>query len=243
MSRITLCRSWITGLCPPSRERTARDSSLSYKSSHAYECPQVGCHPVNHPFPDIVYVFLDRDGVINRKAPEGEYVARWRDVQLLPGAESAIAALNRSGRHVIVVSNQRGIALGHYTRADVEALHARLQEHLAGHQAHIDAFYYCPHDTGQCDCRKPGTGLFRQAFRDFPLASTANSIVIGDSLSDIEAARALGMPSIFIPGEPSTQKEGAETAARLADRTSVSLLEAVEQHLLDSTRADSISAG
>lgn len=188
--------------------------------------------PVKASFKHIQYVFLDRDGVINRKAPEGEYFARWSDMKLLPGAESAIAALNRSGRRVIVVSNQRGIALGHYTGADVEAIHAELQQHLAGHGAHIDAFYYCPHDKDECDCRKPKTGMFEQAFRDFPGSSRANSVLIGDSISDIEAARNLGIPAIFIEGDPSTQKNGAERAAVLADVVCASLLDAVEQHLV-----------
>jgi D-glycero-D-manno-heptose 1,7-bisphosphate phosphatase len=183
--------------------------------------------PVKASFKHIQYVFLDRDGVINRKPPEGEYVARWSDVQVLPGVESAIAAFNRSGRKVIVVSNQRGIALGRYTGADVEAIHAELQQHLAAHGAHIDAFYYCPHEEDQCDCRKPRTGMFEQAFRDFPGSSRANSLLIGDSISDIEAARNLGIPAIFIEGDPSTQKKGAERAAALADLVCASLLEAV----------------
>lgn len=185
----------------------------------------------NPQFKDVQFVFLDRDGVINRKLPEGEYVARWSDVEILPGAEAAIAALHRSGRRVLVVSNQRGVALGYYTREDVEKLQTQLQHHLAAHGAHIDAFYYCPHDKDECDCRKPGTGMFRQAFRDFPEASAANSIVIGDSISDIEAARALAMPSIFIAGDPATQKEGAGRAAELADAVADSLAEAVKRYL------------
>jgi D-glycero-D-manno-heptose 1,7-bisphosphate phosphatase len=187
--------------------------------------------PLNPAFPNIRCVFLDRDGVINRKAPEGAYVGRWSDFHILPGAESAIAALNRAGALVIVISNQRGIALGHYTAADVDALHARLQEHLAAHGARIDAFYYCPHDKDQCDCRKPKTGLFEQAFRDFPGASRANSIVIGDSLSDIDAARNLGVPSIFIEGDPATQKPGAATANRRATLSAHSVAEAVRSLL------------
>jgi D-glycero-D-manno-heptose 1,7-bisphosphate phosphatase len=153
-------------------------------------------------------------------------------MEILPGVEAAIAALNRSGRRVIVVSNQRGIALGYYTGEDVEVLHRRLQEHLASHKAHIDAFYYCPHDEGQCDCRKPGTGMFMQAFRDFPEATPANSIAIGDSLSDIEAARTLKMRSIFISGDPSTQKPGGDRAAELADFTADSLPAVIQQNLL-----------
>jgi len=192
-------------------------------------------NPLNHGatpvFSGIEYVFLDRDGVINRKPPEGEYVGRWSDFHPLPGAEQAIAALNRSGRAVIVITNQRGVALGLYTEDDVRRLHDELQRHLGGHSAHIDAFYYCPHDKGECDCRKPGTGLFQQAFRDFPAASPANSLVIGDSISDIEAARRLAMPSIFISGDRRYQKEGAEQAALLADATAESLADAVERFL------------
>lgn len=181
----------------------------------------------NLSFQDVHYVFLDRDGVINRKPPEGEYVGHWSGFQLLPGAESAIAALNRAGRRVIVITNQRGVALGRYTCTDVETLHSQLQEHLEQYGARIDAFYYCPHDKNQCDCRKPKTGLFQQAFRDFPDASTANSLVIGDSISDIEAARNLWIPAIFIQGDPETQKPGAETAAKLADAVCDSLADAV----------------
>lgn len=177
------------------------------------------------------YVFLDRDGVINRKPPEGEYVWKWSDFHLLPGAESAIAALNATGRQVLVVSNQRGVALGLYTEEDVQALHRELQRHLSGFSARIDAFYYCPHDDGQCGCRKPATGLFERAFRDFPEASPANSILIGDSISDIEAARQLSMPGIFISGERVSRKPGAERAASLANATAESLADAVMRYL------------
>ena len=200
--------------------------------THGHDSLGLGRPSMTATFRDVRYVFLDRDGVINRKAPEGKYIAHWNELDILPGVEAAIATLNRSGRRVIVVSNQRGIALGYYTGDDVEALHRRLQEHLALHGAHIDAFYYCPHDEGECDCRKPGTGMFLQAFRDFPEASAANSVAIGDSLSDIEAARTLKMPSIFICGDPSTRKPGGDRAAKLADCTAESLPAAVQQYLL-----------
>lgn len=193
-----------------------------------------GKRPIDAPdavFTGIEYVFLDRDGVINRKPPEGKYVGRWSDFHPLAGAEQAIAALNRSGRTVIVITNQRGVALGLYTEDDVRSLHDKLQRHLAGYSARIDAFYHCPHDKNECDCRKPSTGLFQQAFRDFPAASPANSLVIGDSISDIEAARRLAMPSIFIKGDPRRQKEGADEAASLASAVSASLADAVARLL------------
>jgi D-glycero-D-manno-heptose 1,7-bisphosphate phosphatase len=177
------------------------------------------------------YVFLDRDGVLNRKLPEGAYVSDWTEFQWLPGAVEAIARMNRAGLTVIVVSNQRGVALGRVSIPQLELIHARMQSHLAAQGARLDAIYYCPHDRGQCDCRKPGIGLFAQAAKDFPEVHAGNSVVIGDSLSDIEAGRRLGMTAIFIQGEPDRQKAGAVSAASLADAVADSLLQAVEKHL------------
>jgi D-glycero-D-manno-heptose 1,7-bisphosphate phosphatase len=177
------------------------------------------------------YVFLDRDGVLNRKLPEGAYVTDWPQFQWLPGAVEAIARMNRAGMTVILVSNQRGIALGLFTDAQLEIIHQKMQTHLAEHGAHLDAIYYCPHDVGQCQCRKPDIGLFEQARKDFPQAIAENSVLIGDSLSDMRAGERLGMKTIFIQGEAGRQKAGAATAADSADAVAGSLLQAVEVHL------------
>jgi D-glycero-D-manno-heptose 1,7-bisphosphate phosphatase len=188
--------------------------------------------PPSGRFQGVRYVFLDRDGVINRKPPEDETISRWEDFEMLPGVEEAISRLNRSGVKVIVVTNQRAIALGRYTEEDLARLHARLGEHLAAHGAEIDRIYYCPHDKGTCDCRKPGPGMFVRAFRDFPGAGADNSVMIGDSLSDIEAGTALGMKTIFIQGDPRFQKPGAAHAAAQASGVSASLLEGVLTYLI-----------
>jgi D-glycero-D-manno-heptose 1,7-bisphosphate phosphatase len=177
------------------------------------------------------YVFLDRDGVLNRKMPEGVYVSDWAQFQWLPGASEAIARMNRAGLTVIMVSNQRGIALGRLTVAQLELIHRNLQTYLAQHAARLDAIYYCPHDVDECHCRKPDIGLFEQAFKEFPGANALNSVAIGDSLSDIQAGRRTGMKTIFIEGEPDRQKAGATDAPALADAVAGSLLEAVEIHL------------
>jgi D-glycero-D-manno-heptose 1,7-bisphosphate phosphatase len=177
------------------------------------------------------YVFLDRDGVLNRKLPEGAYVSDWAQFQWLPGAVEAVARMNRAGLTVIVVSNQRGIALGRVSVEQLDLIHDQVRSHLALHGARLDAIYYCPHDHGECNCRKPGTGLFEQAAKDFPQVDAANSVVIGDSLSDIQAGHRLGMRTIFIQGEPDRQKAGAQAAASLADGVADSLQQAVEKHL------------
>src|SRR5271155_2895701 len=91
------------------------------------------------------YVFLDRDGVINRKAPEGGYIIQCAELELLPGAAAAIARLNRSGRKAIVVTNQRGIALGLMTELEMDKLHDRLGTELSREGATLQAIYHCPH--------------------------------------------------------------------------------------------------
>lgn len=141
--------------------------------------------------------FLDRDGTINVKAPEGDYVTSPARVALLPGAARAVRALNDAAVPTVVVTNQRGIALGHMSERDLSAVHERLAALLdeeAG--AHLDKVLHCPHDEGVCDCRKPGIGLLRRAAADMPGLSLENSVMIGDSQSDIEAGRAAGMRTI-----------------------------------------------
>ncbi len=183
-------------------------------------------------FSGIEYVFLDRDGVLNR-APAGGFVTRWEQFELLPGVEEAIATLNRSGRKLIVVTNQRCVALGLCSSEQVTALHQRLQKHLAERGARLDAIYFCPHAVGECNCRKPLPGLFEQAFRDFPGACAGNSVMVGDSPSDIEAGSRLEMRTLLISDE-----EATSAAARMADAVRPSLLEFVRRDLaLDQGRA------
>ncbi len=178
-------------------------------------------------FAHIRTCFLDRDGVLNRKMPEGKYVTRWSEFEVLPGVVEAIRRLNEAGIRVIVVSNQRGIARGLYTVQDVEEIHSRFHDLLMAHGAHIDRFYFCPHDQTGCDCRKPRPGMFHQAQRDFANIDAATSAMVGDSLSDIEFARNTGMLGIFINGDNRHQKPGSEQAALLADLQFHSLTEAV----------------
>jgi D-glycero-D-manno-heptose 1,7-bisphosphate phosphatase len=172
-------------------------------------------------------IFLDRDGVVNEKMPEGSYVTTWDEFHLLPGVPEAIACVNRAGLRVIVVSNQRGIALGKYSERDVEAIHANLQKLLQAKGAHVDAFYFCPHDTQQCNCRKPLPGMFEQARREFPDIEATESVMIGDSLSDIEFGRRLGMKTILIEGNAERLKPGTDWAWSIADERFSSLYKAL----------------
>jgi D-glycero-D-manno-heptose 1,7-bisphosphate phosphatase len=183
-------------------------------------------------------IFMDRDGVLNEKMPEGSYVASWADFHLLPGVPEAIGRLNRKGLRVVVVSNQRGIALGLYTAADVDAIHNTFQGILKAHGAHVDGFYFCPHDKGLCNCRKPLAGMFEQAADEFSAITAATSVMIGDSLSDMEFGHRLGMLTVFIDGDPERQQPGAQAARELSDLRFSSLAEAVESLLTDLPPAD-----
>lgn len=189
--------------------------------------------------PALRTVFLDRDGILNEKMPEGRYVTHWDQFRILPGVPEEIRRLNAAGLRAIVVSNQRGVALGLYTLADVDAIHAAFQQHLNRAGAHIDAFFICPHDKGQCQCRKPLPGLFDQAVTRFPETTAATSAMVGDSLSDIEFGSMLGMKTIFVEGPRQHCAPGAKTARKLAHHTCASLAEAVDLLLLrDSKPAD-----
>ena len=118
-------------------------------------------------------IFLDRDGVLNEKMPEGSYVRAWADFRVLPGVPEAIARLNRAGVRVIVVSNQRGIALGLYSAADVEAIHASLQTLLQGARSAMSTPSTSARTTSvHCNCRKPLPGMFEDRRSAISLTST-----------------------------------------------------------------------
>jgi len=165
-------------------------------------------------------VFLDRDGTINVKAPEGEYVTGPEQLRLLPGAAEGIRMLNRAGVPVVVVTNQRGIALGRMDEADLAGVHQRLQGLLGDRGARIDGIFYCPHDKGVCDCRKPGTLLLRRARSSLGLMTLSHSVMIGDSPSDVEAGRRAGARTVLLdpradPSPDATQP--ADVAPTLLD--------------------------
>jgi len=141
-------------------------------------------------------VFLDRDGVINRKL-ENDYVKSWDEFQFLPGVIEAIKAINEKGSLVIVVTNQRGIAKGLMTVKDLGEIHQRMLKELKKHGARIDDIFYCPHDiSDNCNCRKPKPGMLIQAQRKWDI-NFAQSYIIGDSNSDIEAGQRVGCRGIL----------------------------------------------
>lgn len=140
--------------------------------------------------------FLDRDGTLNVLPAAGGYVLTPDELHLLPGAAAAVRRLNARGVCTVLVSNQRAVARGLMSVADVGAVHARLAGLLAGEGAHLDALYFCPHEAGTCRCRKPAPGMLYQAAREHPQVRLDRAVLVGDAETDVGAGAAAGIATV-----------------------------------------------
>ncbi|MGI5239064.1 HAD-IIIA family hydrolase [Dactylosporangium sp. CA-139066] len=147
-------------------------------------------------------IFLDRDGTLNHKAPDGGYVTSPEALRLLPGVGAAVARLNRAGVRVIVVTNQRGVARGLMSEETLASTHRRLQTMLAEHGGSLDRIYSCPHELGVCGCRKPKAGLLLRAAGDDPSIDLADAVMVGDAESDVIAGIRAGTATVRLAGTP-----------------------------------------
>lgn len=177
-------------------------------------------------------VFLDRDGTINVKPPEGEYVTTPAGLVLLPGAAQAVASLNAAGIRTVLVTNQRWLSRPPGNSACYAAIHARLIQLLAAAGARLDAAYHCPHPPATCDCRKPQPGMLRRAAQDHQI-ELDQAVTIGDSEKDMLAGRAAGTATILL------RRGASGPAAAHADAVADDLRSAVRLIL----RARSATAG
>jgi D-glycero-D-manno-heptose 1,7-bisphosphate phosphatase len=160
-------------------------------------------------------VFLDRDGVL--MADYG-YVGSVDRAELLPGAGEAVRRIRALGFAAVVVTNQSGVARGHYSENDVADLHRWMRAELAKSGAFLDAVYYCPHHPRQgqppylcdCDCRKPKPGMILRAAEELGL-DLAHSIMVGDQTRDLQAARAARVPRRVLIGRAEESEAGLAT--------------------------------
>lgn len=149
-------------------------------------------------------VFFDRDGVLN---VDSEYAYKIDKFVWIDGAIEAVKAVNDAGYFAFVITNQSGVARGFFEETDLQLLHDWMVGQLAGHGARIDAFEYCPfHPDGiveryrrTSDRRKPQPGMIIDLLNRFPV-DVAKSFVVGDKASDIDAARAAGLPGYLFQG-------------------------------------------
>ena len=179
-------------------------------------------------------VFVDRDGTV---IAERNYLSDPRQVALLPGAADALAQFRAAGYPVVIVTNQSGIARGYFDEAAYRRVENEVREQLARQDVELLGVYHCPHHpeiTGECECRKPAPGLFRDAAREHGL-DLSRSIYIGDRLRDIQAGLDLGGLAILVrTGHGSEEVASAPPAVRVV----ADLLEAAEVALRTARRVD-----
>lgn len=141
-------------------------------------------------------IILDRDGVINEDSDD--YIKSPDEWIPIPGSLEAVARLNRADYRVVVATNQSGIARGYFDLDTLSQIHEKMYRMLASHGGRIDAVFFCPHSPEDaCACRKPQPGLLEDIAGRLrmPLESVP---AVGDSLRDIEAARAVGAKPILL---------------------------------------------
>ncbi|HZQ18952.1 MAG TPA: HAD family hydrolase [Terriglobales bacterium] len=174
----------------------------------------------------MVAVFLDRDGVIIEKAPEGQYVSRWENVRFIPGAIGAISTLYAAGFKIFIVTNQRGLALRKIRLEHLQEIHQRLTEKLAKSGVTVSGIYFCPHaKCKRCSCRKPKPGMLLRAAKDHGL-DLQSSWLVGDAFSDIEAGRRAGCKTAWI------QRSDSKLGEAVSDLVASDLVSAV-RHILE----------
>ena len=144
------------------------------------------------------HVILDRDGVLNREAPEAGYIREPGEFFWLPGALEALALLRGAGLHLSVATNQSGVGRGLMTLTQLEAIHERMRNEAAANGGALDTVLFCPHapDDG-CECRKPAPGLIREALARSGIGAT-ESLVVGDDRRDLEAASRAGVQAALV---------------------------------------------
>ncbi len=176
-------------------------------------------------------LFLDRDGVINRRIP-GEYISRPEEVEFLPDVEEGLRLLSPLFRYVFIVTNQQGIGKGVMSKEDLAVVHDFILDHLAEAGILIDAIYYCPDLKDKAgNCRKPNPAMAWQAKEDFPDLVFGKSLMVGDSLSDVLFGKKLGMKTarILTRFDEEAAWEANEVQADISCDTLVQLYHALRE--------------
>jgi len=143
-------------------------------------------------------LFLDRDGVINKRPGDG-YVTKWSDFHFLPGVLEALEKLSLLFNRIIIVTNQQGIGKKLMTIDDLERVHSKMLESIKQHGGRIDAVYFCPDlATDHNTCRKPGIVMAERAQKHFPDIEFRKCMMAGDTESDMLFGRKAGMKNVLI---------------------------------------------
>ncbi len=147
-------------------------------------------------------LFLDRDGVINRRLVD-DYVKSWDEFEFLPAVLDAIAIFTQKFKHIFIVTNQQGVGKGLMSELDLEEIHRRMLQQIESKGGRIDGVYFCPSLAADNDpMRKPNPGMAFKAKEEFPDVNHKKSLMVGDSISDMEFGNNAGMRCVFIGKQP-----------------------------------------
>jgi histidinol-phosphate phosphatase family domain/HAD-superfamily hydrolase, subfamily IIIA len=170
-------------------------------------------------------IFIDRDGVINRDSTD--YVLAWSEFDFIPHVFEALRALTELGYKIIVVSNQAGIGKGLFTMEALAEITEKMLARIERNGGKIYTVHYCPHrDDEDCVCRKPKTGLFKQAVAGLAV-DLRETFVVGDSERDIIAGKRMGCPTILVLCGKTKTREAVGNFAVRPDFIAEDLLDAV----------------
>ena len=143
-------------------------------------------------------LFLDRDGVINRRIVDG-YVTSWDELEFLPGVLEALQTLTKRFRYIFVITNQQGVGKGLMTMEQVDAVHDRMCAEFEAHGGNIDGILVCPQLASELDnYRKPRPDMAFMACEICPDIDLEKCIMVGDGAVDVEFGRNAGVKTIFI---------------------------------------------
>lgn len=143
-------------------------------------------------------VFFDRDGIVNKSPGHGRYVTRWQDFHLTPEFPKCLRSVLKLGYQAVMVTNQRAVARGLMNIRDLEDIHRRLQRLLVRrYNLEFLDIAYCPHNQGECSCRKPNPGMLLAMAKKHGL-DLSRSWMIGDSETDVEAGQRAGCRTILV---------------------------------------------
>lgn len=165
-------------------------------------------------------VFFDRDGIVNVSPGAARYVRRWADLRLIPEFADCLRIAAGRGYLAVIVSNQSAVAKGLMTAAQIDDIHRRLRELLRRrYKLSVKDIVYCPHNPGECSCRKPHPGMLLNMARKHNL-DLKKSWMVGDQATDIEAGRRAGCRTIYIGADPA----GAAADACASDMAQLPVL-------------------
>lgn len=143
-------------------------------------------------------LFLDRDGVINHEK-HADYIHTWEEFAFYEGVTEAMKIFSKKFNRIVIVTNQKGIGKGLTRVADLELIHENMQQEIELAGGRVDAIYYCGDLDDTSINRKPNPGMGLQAAKHFNDIDLSKGIMVGNTMSDMEFGRNLGVYTVFLP--------------------------------------------